>query len=98
LEDRANSGRAAERAAKAKLVAKAIGLVLFFLLMVAFPFTTSVDRAWRQAETVAARSRNERVKLAREGYEAARAECGQNRHGDRLSCSHARAGVKLQLV
>jgi hypothetical protein len=71
----------AERAAKAKQVAKAIGLALFFLLMVCFSFSASVDRVGgkRDGETVSARSDNERVRLAREAYKAAqktaKAEC-----------------------
>jgi hypothetical protein len=71
----------AERAAKAGQIAKAIGLALFFLLMVAFSFTASVDRigSKRDGEVVSARGDNTRVKLAREAYEAAqrtaKAEC-----------------------
>ncbi len=71
----------AERAAKAKQAAKAVGLSLFFLLMVAFSFTASVDRVGgrRDSETAGARGDNARVVLLREGYAAAQktaaAEC-----------------------
>ena len=74
----------AERAAKARQAAKAAGLALFFLLMVAFSFCASVERIGgkRDGETAAARADNTRVVLMREGYEAAQktaaAECAKS--------------------
>jgi hypothetical protein len=73
----------AERAAKTRQAAKAVGLALFFVVMVAFSFCASVERIGgkRDGETASARSDNERVKLLREGYNAAKktadAECAK---------------------
>ncbi len=73
----------AERAAKTRQAAKAAGLALFFLVMVAFSFCTSVERIGGKldGETASARSDNERVKLLHEGYDAAKktadAECAK---------------------
>jgi hypothetical protein len=86
----------AERAAKAKQMAKSIGLALFFLLMVAFSFTASVDRVGgrRDSETASARGDNTRVVLLREGYEAAKktaaAECAS---GQGKKCRAAEEAV-----
>lgn len=75
----------AERAAKASQKAKALGLALFFLLMVCFSFSASVDRVGgkKDGEIAAARTDNNRVALAREAYttaqKAAEAECAKIR-------------------
>jgi hypothetical protein len=87
----------AERAAKARQLAKAIGLAFFFLLMAAFSFTASVDRigSKRDNETVAARSGNKRVRLVQEAYDAAKktagAECA---NGQTKACRAAQQAVK----
>jgi hypothetical protein len=86
----------AERAAKTRQAAKAVGLALFFVVMVAFSFCASVERIGgkRDGETASARSDNERVKLLREGYNAAKktadAECAK---GQGKKCRAAEEAV-----
>jgi hypothetical protein len=86
----------AERAAKTRQAAKAAGLALFFLVMVTFSFCASVERIGgkRDGETASARSDNERIKLLREGYDAAKktadAECAK---GQTKRCRTAEEAV-----
>lgn len=75
----------AERAAKQGEWLKSIILTLFFLTMVAFQFSTSVDRVGgkRDTDTASVHSDNQQVKLAQDAYDAAKktaeAECAKVR-------------------
>lgn len=86
----------AERALVKGYWLKAIGLSLFFVIMLAFSFSTSVNRVGSKADGDAAASRghNAKLELAKEAYEAAKAsrqaECVSGR-GTR--CRAAEAAV-----
>jgi hypothetical protein len=75
----------AERAAKAGQWAKALGLVVFFLLMVGVSLTASIARVGgkHDSEVSAVRVENARISLAHEAYETAQrsaeAECATGR-------------------
>jgi hypothetical protein len=82
----------AERAAAKGYWLTAGGLVVFFLIMVAFSFSTSVGRISSKAdeELAGAQSHNSRIQLTREAYEEAKrkqeAECTS---GTKANCRKA---------
>jgi hypothetical protein len=75
----------AERALVRGYYLKAAGLGLFFAIMLAFSFSTSVSRVGSKADGdgASSRSHNAKLELAKEAYEAARgtqqAECASGR-------------------
>jgi hypothetical protein len=94
----------AERAAKSGHITKAFGLILFFIVMAGFAFTTSTARVGgkHDGEVAATQGDNTRAKLAADAYAAAqkveKAECEKGRTSRCRKAEKATAEARTKLA